>query len=563
MAVLATLVGLASSLGTIGFLQLIQVFQGLSYGVSGNLLKIIESTPWPLRIGVPGLGGLAVGIFVHLAKREAGGHGIPEVLEAVTLRKGVVKKRAVLVETLASAVTIGTGGSAGIVAPIVQLGSGLGSAIGEIPRLSGAGIRTLVGCGAAAGIAAAFNAPIAGAMFALEVVLGDFGVAAFSPIVISSVVATAVSRHFIGDSPAMSVPAYELVSAWELPIYALLGFFCAATAVLFTRVFYWVGDLFGKFSSPEVFKPLLGGIMIGSMGMLFPHVLGNGYPTIDLVLMEQLSLSTLFLLVLFKIAATSVTIGSGGSGGTFAPSLFIGAMLGGFFGAIVHGLLPELTGSSGAYSIVGMAAVVAGVTRGPLSAILILFEMTGNYTIILPLMIACITSSTASSLMLQESMFTLKLVRKGVNILAGKEINVLKSIRVGEVMNRKVETIPENLALGRLAERIANSKYNSFPVVDSQGRLSGILSFLDYHDLMSNHDLDNLVVAGELATRSLVTVSAEDTLFTALDRITSKDFSILPVVDPEDPSLLVGVVTRRDIMSAYNSAVLKKGVFSG
>jgi CIC family chloride channel protein len=207
-----------------------------------------------------------------------------------------------------------------------------------------------------------------------------------------------------------------------------------------------------------------------------------------------------------------------------------------------------------------MAAVVAGVTRGPFSAILMLFEMTGNYTIILPLMIACIISSSASTLLLKESMFTLKLARKGVNIHAGKEINVLKSIQVGDVMNRQVETIPEHLPLGKLTERIAAGKYNSFPVVNDQGDLVGVLSFLDYHDILFNRDLDHLVVAGELATRSVVTVSVEDSLFTALDRITSKDFSILPVVDSANPRVIRGILTRRDIISAYNSAVLKKGI---
>jgi CIC family chloride channel protein len=560
MAILAALVGVASGLGAIGFLELIKIFQTLSYGAGGDLLRIVEATPWPLRVGIPALGGLVIGLSIQFGAREAQGHGIAEVMEAVTLRKGVIRKKAFLAETLASAVTIGTGGSAGVVAPIVQLGSGLGSAIGKLPRLSGTGIRTLVGCGAAAGIAAAFNAPIAGTMFALEVVLGDFGVATFSPIVISSVTATAVSRHFLGDSPAMFVPAYQLNHAMELLLYVLLGLFSAGAAVSFTRVLYGVGDLFERMRSPAFAKPIMGGLVLGLIGLAFPYVLGNGYPTIDLVLMERLSLTTLFLLVLLKILATSITIGSGGAGGTFAPSLFIGAVLGGFFGIVVHDLLPGITASSGAYSIVGMGAVVAGVTRGPLSAILMLFEMTGNYTIILPLMIACIVSSTASGVLLNESIFTMKLLRKGVNIRSGKEVSVLQSIAVSEVMNREVETVSEDLNLGKLAQRIAGSKYNSFPVVDSRGRLVGVLSFLDYHSVLYDHDLENLVVAGELATRSVVTVTVEDSLYTALERITSKDFSILPVVDAEDPSHIRGILTRRDIISAYNNAVIKKGV---
>ncbi|MBN1106802.1 MAG: chloride channel protein [Deltaproteobacteria bacterium] len=563
MAILASLVGLTSALGAIGFLQLLELFQIATYGARGDLLQALEILPWYARMWLPALGGVVVGLLVYFKAKEAKGHSVPEVLEAVALRKGVIKKRAFLVETLASAVTIGTGGSAGIVGPIVQLGSGIGSAIGQFPRLSGARIRSLVGCGAAAGIAAAFNAPIAGTMFALEVVLGDFGVATFSPIVISAVVATAVSRHFLGDFPAMLVPAYRLVSVWELPLYVCLGFFCAVVAVFFTKVFYRAGDVFEDLALPRYAKPLLGGLFLGLTGLVYPHILGNGYPAIDLVLMEKLSLGMIFSLMVLKILATSITIGSGGAGGTFAPSLFIGAMAGGFFGSIVHDLLPGVTASAGAYSIVGMAAVVAGTTRGPLSAILMLFEITGNYTIILPLMIACIASSVASGQMLRESIFTLKLVRKGIDIHAGKEVNVLKSILVGEVMNPQVETVPENMTLGRLAGLISNSKYNSFPVVDSRGELTGILSFLDYHDVLFEKDLESLVVAKELATTRVVTVSVDDNLLTALERISSRDFSILPVVDPDNPSRIRGVLTSRDITSAYNRAVLKKGVFGG
>jgi CIC family chloride channel protein len=233
-------------------------------------------------------------------------------------------------------------------------------------------------------------------------------------------------------------------------------------------------------------------------------------------------------------------------------------MAGGFFGNAVHALLPEITASAGAYSIVGMAAVVGGTTHGPLSAILILFEMTGNYRIILPLMIACIISSVAAGQLLKESIYTLKLARRGINIRAGKEVNVLRAIPVEEAMNPNVDTIAENLSLGKLGEKISKSKYNSFPVVDEEGRLTGILSYLDYHDVVYDRDLENLVVAKELATPKVVTVFQNDSLYTALEKISAKDFSILPVVSPENPKKLLGVVTRRDIMGAYNKAVLTK-----
>lgn len=558
MAALAAIVGIAGGFGAIGFRYLIEFFQAVSYGSEGNLLELARATPWYFRMWIPALGGLVVGCLVYFLAREAKGHGVPEVMEAVTLRSGMIRKRVVFVKSLASAICIGTGGSAGREGPIVQIGSAIGSSIGQVLRVSAERVRTLVGCGAAAGIAATFNAPIAGSMFALEIVLGDFGLATFSPIVISSVAATVVSRHFLGDSPAFIVPAYQLVSAWELPLYVILGLFCALVAVTFTTLLYRAEDIFDNLKIPDYLKPVTGGLMLGLMGLLFPHVLGVGYPAIDLSLMQKLSWWVMFLLVAFKILSTSITIGSGGSGGIFAPSLFMGAMAGGFFGTVVHYIFPEVTASPGAYSIVGMGAVVSGTTHGPLSAILILFEMTGDYKIILPLMIACIIGSLASGQLLTDSIYTLKLARRGVNIKAGKEVNVLKSISVKDVMNPEVETIPENMTLGRLAEKISKSKYNSFPVVNSEGDLTGILTFVDYHDVAFDESLKDLVVAKEIATKNVVTVSLDDNLYNTMEKITLKDFSILPVVSPDNPSQLLGTLTRRDIYSAYNKAVIKK-----
>jgi CIC family chloride channel protein len=560
MAVLATLVGLAGGFGAVGFRALIDLIQSLAYGAKGNLLELVLATPWYLKVWVPAAGGLVVGPLVYFFAREAKGHGVPDVMEAVALRKGVIRKRIVFVKTLASAVSIGVGGSVGREGPIVQIGSAIGSSMGQFLKISAERIRILVGCGAAAGIAATFNAPIAGSMFALEIVLGDFGVATFSPIVISSVAATAVSRHFLGNTPAIIVPSYQLMSAWELPIYALLGLFCALVAVSFTRTLYRAEDLFDQLSFPEYLKTVPGGIMIGVLALFFPHIMGVGYPAIDHALAGQLPWFFMFLLVFCKIFATSITIGSGFSGGIFAPSLFVGAMAGGFFGTVVHGLFPEATAHPGAYSIVGMGAVVAGTTHGPLSAILILFEMTGNYRIILPLMIACIISSVAARQLFEDSIYTLKLARRGINLKAGKEINVLSSIPVREAMTPGVETIPENLSLGRLGERISRSKYNSFPVVNDEGSLTGVISYLDYQDVVFDENLGNLVIVKELATQNVVTVSIEDNLYGALQRIASKDFSILPVVDSRDPRKLLGVLNRRDIMSAYNKAVIKKSV---
>jgi CIC family chloride channel protein len=561
MAILAVIVGLGGGIGAVGFRYLILLFQTISYGTDGDLLHLAQSTPWYLRLWIPAAGGLAVGPLVYFFAREAKGHGVPEVMESVALRSGIIRKRIVLIKSLVSAICIGTGGSVGREGPIVQIGSAIGSTIGQVLKISADRIRTLVGCGAAAGIAATFNAPIAGSMFALEVVLGDFGLATFSPIVISSVVATAVSRYFLGNAPAFVVPTYELISAWEFPLYVMLGLLCSLVAVSFTSVLYRFEDLFDSIKFPDYFKATLGGFVLGAIGLGFPHVLGVGYASIDLALIGNLSWWLFLLLAACKILATSITIGSGGSGGIFAPSLFMGAMAGGFFGKLAHAVLPAVTASSGAYSIVGMGAVVSGTTHGPMSAILILFEMTGDYKIILPLMIACIISYLASSQLLQESIYTLKLARRGINIRGGKEVNVLKSMPVRDVMNPQPETLPEGLSLREFSEKISKSKHNSFPIVNKDGNLTGILSFLDYHDAVFDENLKDLIVAKDLATLNVVSVSIDDNLYSALEKITSKDFSILPVVDKDNPSVLLGVLTRRDIIGAYNKAVIKKTLF--
>jgi CIC family chloride channel protein len=561
MAVLAVIVGIAGGFGAVGFRYLISFFQVLGYGGKNDLLELVVTLPWHIRLLVPVIGGLIVGPIVYFFAREAKGHGVPEVMESIALKGGVIRKRVVVVKTLASAICIGSGGSVGREGPIVQIGSAVGSTLGQFMKVSADRMRILVGCGAAAGIAATFNAPIAGSMFALEIILGDFGLATFSPIVISSVVATAVSRAYLGDTPAFIVPVYELASAWELPMYLVLGLFCALVGITFTKSLYRIEDLFDDIKFPEYLKGIIGGLLLGATSLVFPQILGVGYGAIDMALMQKMAWWLLLVLVGLKILATSITIGSGGSGGIFAPSLFLGAMAGGFFGAVVHQLFPDITASPGAYSIVGMGAVVSATTHGPLSAILILFEMTGDYKIILPLMLSCIIAAIASGQMLRDSIYTLKLARRGIDIKEGKEVNVLKSMFVKDVMNPNVETIAEALPLPQMAEIISKSKFNSFPVLNARNQLIGILSFNDYSEAIFDEHLKDLVVAKDLATSDLVTVSLEDNLYTALEKISAKDFAVLPVVSAQDHNKLEGVISRRDIIGAYNKAVLKKSLF--
>jgi CIC family chloride channel protein len=479
---------------------------------------------------------------------------------AVALKKGVIRKRIVFIKALVSAICIGTGGSVGREGPIVQIGSAVGSTLGQIFNVSANRMRILVGCGAAAGIAATFNAPIAGSIFALEIILGEFEIASFSPIIISAVSATAISRHYLGDVPAFILPEYILQSPMEFPLYAVLGVCCALVAVAFTLTLYWVEDLWDGIQFPEYLKAVVGGLMIGAMGLAFPQILGVGYGAIDMALMVKLSWWSMAMLVLLKILATSTTIGSGGSGGIFAPSLFIGAMAGGAFGTIISGLLPTLNISPGAYAVVGMGAVVAATTHGPLQAIMIIFEMTDEYKIILPLMITCIISSLVARKLCKESIYTFKLIRRGINISGGKEMNVLNSIQVKDVMHRTIETISEKLSLKEFAKMLPDIKSNNFVVVNEKNELSGILTFLDYYDKLFNGKLHDHMKVQEIMTQEVVTVKEDDNLGTAFEKITAGDYSILPVVVADNRSKMAGILTRRDILEAYDQAILKKAM---
>jgi len=560
MVVLGIMVGVAGGYGAVGFRYLINFIQSIAYGSSDELLGVIRSIPWYMRIAIPAIGGLIVGPVVYFFAREAKGHGVPEVMYSVALQRGIIRKRIVAIKALVSAVCIGTGGSVGREGPIVQIGSAVGSTLGQLFKVSGSRMRTMVGCGAAAGIAATFNAPIAGSIFAIEIILGEFEIASFSPIVISAVSATAISRHFLGDIPAFILPAYILHSPLEFPLYAILGVLCALVAVAFTLFLYRAEDAWDAIKFPEYLKAVLGGLIMGTMGLVFPQVLGVGYGAIDLALMVKLSWWFMALLALFKILATSITIGSGGSGGIFAPSLFMGAMAGGAFGAVAHHFFPSVAVSAGAYAVVGMGAVVAATTHGPLQAILIIFEMTSDYKIILPLMITCIISCLVARKLCGESIYTFKLIRRGINIRGGKEVNILNSMYVKNVMYHTVEIISETMDLQEFARELPKARSNNFVVVNDKEEMTGIVTYLDYFDNLVNGKSDDHTRVKDIMTPDVITVSIEDNLGTAMQKITAGDYAILPVVSAHDPLKMLGVLTRRDILEAYDQAVIKKAI---
>jgi CIC family chloride channel protein len=481
-------------------------------------------------------------------------------MEAVALRGGRIRPRVVLAKLVASGVCIASGGSVGREGPIVQIGSAIGSSLGQWLHVGERRLRTLVGCGAAAGIAATFNAPVAGALFAVEIILADFGVTQFSPIVISSVTATVVSRHFLGDFPAFEVPAYRLVNANELFAYALLGIIAGLVALVFVRSLYGAEDLFDKLNLPEFSKPAIGGVLIGVIAIRFPEIFGVGYEAINEALTGDLGWKLLIALVVVKILAVSLTIGSGGSGGIFAPSLFIGAMVGGGVGSIVHSLWPETSASPGAYALVGMAAVVAAGTHAPITAIVMIFELTGDYKIILPVMISSIIATLLATRLQKASIYTLKLLRRGVDIRGGLSANVLSRLTAHDAMRTEFAEVGRADQLMSVIARFVERPGDSVFVTGADQQLLGVISTDNIRPLMADPELvRGLVIAEDMMHEDGFPVfSPDDPLDEVMRRFGRYRF-MAPVVKD---NRLVGALWPQDVIECYNSEILKREMAS-
>ncbi|MCP4749531.1 MAG: CBS domain-containing protein [Proteobacteria bacterium] len=562
MIIVAIIIGILAGFGAIGIRILIKEISDLSFSGGGNLLENIIQSPWYVKILIPVVGGLIVGPLIHFFAPEAKGHGVPEVMQSILLKGGLIRPRVAVVKAIASAITIGTGGSVGREGPIIQIGSSLGSTVGQFFNISGNRMKTLVGCGAAAGIAAAFNAPVAGALFAVEIILMDFAFAQFSPIVISSVMATVISHNFEGNLATFQLPPYQLVTPWELGFYAIMGLLAGLASYLFIRVLYFFEDFFErKVKMPEYLQPALGGLIIGLIALVFPQVMGVGYDSINNALHGRTIWYLAFALIFVKIIATSFTLGSGGSGGIFAPSLFIGAMLGCFFGSFVHDLFPGITATPGAYALVAMGGLVAGTTRAPITAIIIVFELTNDYNIILPLMITCIISTILSSKLSRESIYTLKLLLRKINLKEGTEINIMKSIFVRDVYSPHFESIPETSNFIEVVNQVVTQRDPYFMVLDSREQLVGIISIHDIKSfLFEGDDLQNLIIARDIATKDFEVATMEDNCQEVLDKMSKTRFLGLPVVQSDDPGKVLGIVWQKDVLDAYHKEIERKDI---
>ena len=555
LLIFSIVIGVGSGFGAVIFRWLINNFRSLFFEHSLNILHFMGSF---YVIIIPAIGGLIIGPLIYFFAREAKGHGVPEVMLAIATTGGRIRARVAIIKALASSICIGSGGSVGREGPIVQIGSTLGSSLGQVFKLSEEKVKILVAAGAAGGIAATFNAPLAGIFFALEVILGEYGLKFFSSVVLSSVTATVISRTFLGDHPAFMVPPYELLSVWEIPLYFIFGFLAAFMALLYIRLIYKCEDLFDSWKISEYVKPAVGGLLIGLIGFFFPQIFGVGYETIELALYGKIVLGLVSILVLAKILATSITLGSGGSGGVFAPSLFIGAMLGEFYGKLTQILLPSIAIPSGACALVGMGAVFSGAAHAPISAILIMFEMTGNYKIILPLMITCITSTLVVRHFTKDSIYTLKLRRRGIDLQEFRRADLMDSITVSDAMVKNVVTFNDFIIVKEAESTIkadARFRHRGFPVLDSESNLAGIVTRKDINEALFNGK-ENILIK-EIMNTDITVCYPDDTLKNALQKLGEKDIGRIPVVEKGTLGHLIGLITRENIIAAYNEALMK------
>lgn len=551
LSLIAALIGMLSGYAAIGFRMLI-------YGVNNlcmfHRFSFTSNDPqlhmngW-LIILVPAVGGLVVGLLVKFFAPEAKGHGVPEVMEAVTKKHGVIRPRIVLVKALASAVCIGTGGSVGREGPIVHIGSSLGSTIGQLLKIRGDFLKIVVGCGAAGGISATFNTPISGVIFAFELVVLEFKTRSFVPLVIASVFATIISRIYLGENPAFIVPPYSFVDPVELLFYLCLGIIAALVAIFQVKILYWMEDLFDRLRTPEWTKPVMGGLLIGLIAIWFPQIMGTGYFPVDAALSENLALTVLLSLACVKILALAITIGSGGSGGIFAPTLFIGSMVGGAYGYVIHSFFPEVTASYGAYALVGMAAVFAGSTRATLTAIIMLFEMTQSYEIILPLMFSCVVADLVTWKLQRDTIYTKKLTRRGTYIPTDMQVNILDVKTAADVMAGNIITVNPDITVDEFEKSARLSGHHGFPVVCDE-KLVGIIT--DYDITCCKGIGETNITISELMQEKIITANPGDSLQFVFKNMLARNISHIPVVDDRDPKKLLGFITKRDILRMLN-----------
>lgn len=542
----AVIVGIGGGFGAVGFRALIALESNLASGMSSHLAHYIGVLAIIVQLAI---GGIIASWITATFAPEAKGHGVPEVMEAVALRGGKMRPRVIAIKAIASASSIGFGGSCGREGPIVQIGSTIGSVIGQFARAPVPVVRTLVACGAAAGISATFNAPIGGVFFAAEVILGEFAPRSFAAIVVSSVLSAVIGRAFLGDTPSFSARGFQLVSPYELVFYAILGVITAVWATGFVRFLYFVEDGFDAVKVAPWIKGATGFALVGVIGIWVPQIFGVGYVSMQQMLDQHVDAWRAVALALAKPVATSLTLGAGGSGGVFAPSLFTGAFLGDAFGRLVHEVFPTWTAPGAAYGLVGMAALFAAAAEAPMTAVLIVFEMSSDYRIILPLMVCVVIATVVGRRLLGSTVYEMKLTRRGVDWQRVRRPRFLSRLNIAAIRRDPPLVAQLNDRIDDIVERDAQAGELAVPVCNGK-RFIGIVTSSDLAVAVAEGNGSNRI---DSVVRPMnLTLQADDTVERAATLMADDPVPLLPIVDPQSGTLL-GIVTRRDVLQAYRS----------
>ncbi|MBX3322213.1 MAG: chloride channel protein [Phycisphaeraceae bacterium] len=582
---IGAIVGTLTGLSAVAFAEALHKVEDLSQGLQRGMAGFGPGWMWVVLAPVIGMG--LTGVLVYFFASEAKGHGVPQVMTAIIQKGGVMRARAGLVKVFASILTVGSGGSGGTEGPIVQIGSVLGSWVGQKLRVDRQQLMTLVGCGAAAGISSIFNAPIAGVFFVLEILLRDFSVRTFTPIVVSSVFSAVTTQAVLGRNQAIFTVDQMLHDTQfrvvELPSFVLLGLVCGLVAVGFNRTLHAIEDVYERIRIHPLLKPITGAVLLGLMGLAFlevsrasgvvgdsasiPAIFGNGYSTIRHLLEPgsytngspmATALVLAAMLIVFKAIATSVTLASGGSGGVFAPSLFLGAAAGAGLGTALDGLnlLPG-SATPASYALVGMAAVVGASMHGPLTAILILFELTRNFSVVLPIMLAAVVATTISQVVDRDSIYTTKLRRQGVLLGGSRDLTIMRGIAVSSVQRVPLpsEPIYASDPLSKLITLHANHHVPDFVVVDAEGRYMGMVTGADMRTALIDREAIPLLLVAELLRSDLPTIVASESLATVMDKFAEHDVASLCLLDPASPDKPLALITRSNVIKRYHAAL--------
>ena len=541
----ASAVGVVAGFGAVGFRKLIRLFEFVFFG---KFIHVFDFMGKASVLFLPAIGLIIVAYIVKWLAPEAKGHGVPEVMEAIVQKKSVIRPRVVVIKAVASALTIGTGGSVGREGPIVQIGSAFGSVFGQFLGLPERYLRLLVACGAGGGIAATFNAPMGGVMFGTEVILGSFTLQNFAAVVISSVVSALIGRAFFGNHASFNMPAYSIGPLSLIWIYIVVGIVTGLWSYGYIRVLYGIEDWFNVRRWPIWVKALFGGLIVGAIGIWFPQVLRVGYGHMNNALALHFTWSLMLILLVLKLFVTSVTIAAGGSGGVFSPALYQGSMLGGAMGLMFVHFFPHSGFSGGAVAATAMAGIFAGSAQAPVTAILMIFDMTDDYKMILPVMIVSVLSATIVGLLSKQSIYTMKLFRRGLDINRKRNPDRMQALTVGEALPKDRYFLSSQLTVAQAWSEISKTNEWFADVHDARDAVLGSVSRAKILEALTDDKGSQPIT--DLLPKQLHRIEANESLATAMNRMNVFGVTYLLVVSNDHP---IGVIGSSDIIGVYRS----------